>query len=211
MRNRIACGRLRKLTVGVAVSIVLSAGALGSVAAVGSTPTDNTAAFANVASLATTMQQTLQTGSWLTMDTNRHALAEAVAPFVGVAPWELVDAWAVADPRRQTVVYTALAQISHPYVSLGDRPDVGFDCSGLTQYSWASAGVSLEHQSEAQIGQGHTRTFPSALPGDLLHYPGHIGLFLGAGRAIVHAVNHETGLAIGIANERTTTVVAPIE
>lgn len=211
MRNRIACGKLRKLTVGVAVSLMVSAGAMGSVAAVGSTPLDNTAAFVNVAALATTMQQSLQDGSWLTLDANRHSLADAVSPFVGVESWELVDSWAVADPRRQTVVYTALAQLGHPYVSLGDRPEVGFDCSGLTQYSWSTAGVPLEHQSEAQAGQGHARTFPSALPGDLLHYPGHIGIFLGAGRAIMHAVNHETGLAIGIANERTTTVVAPID
>lgn len=211
MRNRIACGRIRKLTVGAAISVLLSAGAFGSVAAVGSTPADNATAFANVAQLATVMQQSLQDGSWLTMQTNRHALAEAVAPFVGVEPWELADAWAVTDPRRQIVVYTALAQLARPYVSFGDRPAAGFDCSGLTQYSWATAGITLEHQSEAQAGQGQRRTFISALPGDLLHYPGHIGLFLGAGHAIVHAVNHETGLAIGIANERSTTVVAPID
>jgi hypothetical protein len=39
----------------------------------------------------------------------------------------------------------------------------------------------------------------------------YIGLFLGAGRAIVHAVNHETGLAIGVASERTGHAISPID
>ena len=156
------------------------------------------------------MEQSLESGNWLAIGAGRHALADAVAPFVGVESSALEDAWAVADPRRQTVIYTALSQLGKPYVTNGESPDVGFDCSGLTKYSWSKAGVTLEHQSEAQVGEGEARTFASAQPGDLLHYPGHIGLFLGAGRAVVHAVNHQTGLAIGIATEHTKNVIAPI-
>jgi peptidoglycan DL-endopeptidase CwlO len=108
------------------------------------------------------------------------------------------------------VIYTALSQLGKPYVTNGESPDVGFDCSGLTKYSWSKAGVTLEHQSEAQLREGEIRTFASAQPGDLLHNPGHIGLYLGVGRAMVHAVNHQTGLAIGIATEQMKDVIAPI-
>ena len=156
------------------------------------------------------MEQSLESGDWLAVGTNRHALADAVAPFVGVESSALEDAWAVADPRRQTVIYTALSQLAKPYVTNGESPDVGFDCSGLTKFSWSKAGVALEHQSEAQVRQGEVRTFASAQPGDLLQYPGHIGMYLGAGRAIVHAVNHETDLAIGQASEQTKNVVSPL-
>jgi cell wall-associated NlpC family hydrolase len=210
MKNRMTGGWFRKAAAGAALSLAVAASALGSTAAVGSPQSDNAPAFAQVSSLAQTMAQSLQSGSWLSLDADRHALAEAVAPFTDVEAWQLEDAWAVADPRRQTVVYTALAQLGHPYVTNGESPDVGFDCSGLTKFAWAPVGVTLEHQSEAQAGEGQSRSFASALPGDLLHYPGHIGLFLGAGRAIMHAVNHETGLAVGIANDRMTHVIAPI-
>jgi cell wall-associated NlpC family hydrolase len=191
------------------LSGLLFAGSLRPVAA--SAAPDNRAAFAHIADAADTMRLALNGGAWLAVDAGRHALAEAVAPFAGVEPWELEDAWAMADPRRQSVVYTALAQIDRPYVSNGDSPDSGgFDCSGLTQYAWASAGVVLDHQSETQAAAGFERSFAGALPGDLMHYPGHIGLFLGAGRAIVHAVNHATGLAVGVANDHMTHVISPI-
>jgi cell wall-associated NlpC family hydrolase len=156
------------------------------------------------------MRVALNGGAWLAVDNGRHLLAEAVAPFAGVEAWELEDAWAMADPRRQSVIYTALAQLDRPYVSNGDSPESGgFDCSGLTQFAWASAGVVLDHQSETQAAAGQPRSFAGAQPGDLLHYPGHVGLFLGAGHAIVHAVNHATGLSVGVANDRTTRVISP--
>jgi peptidoglycan DL-endopeptidase CwlO len=41
-------------------------------------------------------------------------------------------------------VRTTCAQIGDPYVWGADGPD-SFDCSGLTQYAWKAAGVSLTH------------------------------------------------------------------
>lgn len=166
--------------------------------------------YSDVVARATAVQQDLETGNFLTIGDDRRGLAEVVAPLTGVEAWQLEDAWAMADPRRQAVIYTALAQLNHDYVTNGETPAAGFDCSGLTKFAWAAAGVTLEHQSEAQMGKGEVRTYASALPGDLLHYPGHIGLFLGAGRAIVHAVNHATNLAIGIATENTIDVRSPL-
>jgi peptidoglycan DL-endopeptidase CwlO len=193
-------------TLALAVSLAIGAATTASARPASAT---TAAAFGVIAERAATMRRSLDTGVWLTADLDRRALAEAVAPFVGVEAWELEDAWVVADPRRQSVVYAALAQLDRPYVSFGDSPAVGFDCSGLTQFAWATVGVPLEHQSEGQAAAGHARTFASAQPGDLLHYPGHVGLYLGAGKAEVHAVNHESGLAVGIANPRNK-VMSPI-
>ncbi len=206
MKNWMPYGRFRKTVGGMALVAIVVGSALGSMPASSSQSSD----FSQVAERAQAMEQSLESGNWLAIGAGRHALADAVAPFVGVESSALEDAWAVADPRRQTVIYTALSQLGKPYVTNGESPDVGFDCSGLTKYSWSKAGVTLEHQSEAQVGEGEARTFASAQPGDLLHYPGHIGLFLGAGRAMVHAVNHQTGLAIGIASEQMRNVIAPI-
>jgi cell wall-associated NlpC family hydrolase len=206
MKKWMPYGLFRKTVGGMALMAIVVGSALGSMPASSSQSSD----FSQVAERAQTMEQSLESGDWLTVGANRHALADAVAPFVGVDTSALEDAWAVADPRRQTVIYTALSQLGKPYVTNGESPEVGFDCSGLTKYSWSKAGVALEHQSEAQLHEGEARTFASAQPGDLLHYPGHIGMFLGVGRAMVHAVNHQTGLAIGIATANTKDVIAPI-
>jgi cell wall-associated NlpC family hydrolase len=206
MKKWMPYGLIRKTVGGMALVVIVVGSALGSMPASSSQSSD----FSKVAERAQAMEKSLESGDWLAIGADRHALAEAVAPFVELDASALEDAWAVADPRRQTVIYSALSQLERPYVTNGESPDVGFDCSGLTKYSWSRAGVELEHQSEAQVGQGEARTFASAQPGDLLHYPGHIGMFLGAGRAIVHAVNHQTDLAIGVAPDRTMDVVSPI-
>jgi peptidoglycan DL-endopeptidase CwlO len=206
MKKWMTYGQFRKTIGGMALAAIVVGSALGSTPAAGSQSSD----FGQVAANAQAMEQSLESGDWLAMSTNRHALAEVVSPFVGVSAAALENAWAVADPRRQAVIYTALSQLAKPYVTNGETPEIGFDCSGLTKYSWSKAGVALEHQSEAQVRQGEVRTFASAQPGDLLHYPGHIGMYLGAGRAIVHAVNHETDLSIGEASEHTKTVIAPL-
>jgi cell wall-associated NlpC family hydrolase len=206
MKKWMPYGLFRKTVGGMTLVAIVVGSALGSMPASSSQSSD----FSQVAARAQAMEQSLESGDWLAIGANRHALADAVGPFVGVEASALEDAWAVADPRRQTVIYTALSQLGKPYVTNGESPDVGFDCSGLTKYSWSKAGVTLEHQSEAQLREGEIRTFASAQPGDLLHNPGHIGLYLGVGRAMVHAVNHQTGLAIGIATEQMKDVIAPI-
>jgi cell wall-associated NlpC family hydrolase len=73
----------------------------------------------------------------------------------------------------------------------------GFDCSGLTVYAYAQAGVRLPRTAAAQAGTG--RRIPASLgagalkPGDLVFYayaPGrdatihHVGIYLGNGQMI---------------------------
>ncbi|MEW1648401.1 bifunctional lytic transglycosylase/C40 family peptidase [Streptomyces sp. NPDC091219] len=73
----------------------------------------------------------------------------------------------------------------------------GFDCSGLTQYAYARAGITLPRVAAAQAGVGQripAGLGPSVLkPGDLLFFataPGHdatiyhVGIYLGSGQMV---------------------------
>ncbi|MCE9622270.1 MAG: C40 family peptidase [Actinomycetia bacterium] len=80
-------------------------------------------------------------------------------------------------------VAAAYAQIGVPYVSFAASPDIGFDCSGLTQWVWGRAGVKLPHQSGAQ-----SRVMPEVnredmQPGDLVFYQRfpmhHVAIYVG--------------------------------
>lgn len=96
-------------------------------------------------------------------------------------------------PRVSTVtsqeakaVKTACAQVGKPYVWGADGPN-SFDCSGLTQYAWKSAGVSLTHHTGDQWGEGRSVSSPRA--GDLVFFYSdlhHVGLYIGNGK-MVHA------------------------
>jgi cell wall-associated NlpC family hydrolase len=93
-----------------------------------------------------------------------------------------------ASGRAEVAVQTALAQVGDPYVYGASGPDA-FDCSGLTMYSWAAAGVSLSHSSSVQATQGVQVSLSDLMPGDLIFYYSpisHVGMYIGHGQ-IVHA------------------------
>ncbi|NEC07563.1 C40 family peptidase, partial [Streptomyces sp. SID7909] len=65
----------------------------------------------------------------------------------------------------------------------------GFDCSGLMQWAWAQAGVSLPRTSQAQRYAGHMVPLSEARPGDLVAYradASHIAMYVGNGQ-VIHA------------------------
>ncbi|MCI9217512.1 MAG: hydrolase [Dorea sp.] len=82
----------------------------------------------------------------------------------------------------QIIVSTAYSQLNVPYVWGGASPS-GFDCSGLVMYCHNAAGVSLDHYSESQ-GAGGAVSDPQ--PGDVVYYPGHVGIYIGNGQ-MIHA------------------------
>ncbi|MGX7680099.1 C40 family peptidase [Jatrophihabitans sp. DSM 45814] len=85
--------------------------------------------------------------------------------------------------RAQVAIDAALAHIGDPYVWAAAGPTT-FDCSGLTQWAWAKAGVSLTHYTGSQAVQGVRVGVNQLLPGDLVLFGSdlhHVGMYLGAG------------------------------
>jgi cell wall-associated NlpC family hydrolase len=88
----------------------------------------------------------------------------------------------------QVAVNTALAQVGKPYVWGASGPS-SFDCSGLTMYSYAAAGVALPHSSSAQSTMGTPVSRDQLQPGDLVFFyspVSHVGMYIGNGQ-MVHA------------------------
>jgi len=95
---------------------------------------------------------------------------------------------AVAAPatgRAATVIGVALSFRGTPYLWGGSTPG-GFDCSGLTSYAYAAAGVTLPRTSQAQQAAASPVTDPR--PGDLVFMGGsgtgtatHVGIVIGGG------------------------------
>jgi cell wall-associated NlpC family hydrolase len=87
-----------------------------------------------------------------------------------------------------SAVQTALAQLGDAYVAGASGPDA-FDCSGLTMYAYAAAGVTLPHSSRAQAGLGVPVARADLQPGDLVFFYtpiSHVGMYIGNGQ-MVHA------------------------
>jgi cell wall-associated NlpC family hydrolase len=82
----------------------------------------------------------------------------------------------------------ACAHIGSRYVWATAGPST-FDCSGLTQAAWASAGYSLAHYTVTQKQQTMRVSFADLRPGDLVFYFGdihHVAIYAGGGW-VVHA------------------------
>jgi cell wall-associated NlpC family hydrolase len=130
----------------------------------------------------------------------------------------LADRYAVGDPTRasrgdsrgpvsvgpasaaaHTAVQTALAQRGDPYVWAAAGPS-SYDCSGLTMYSWAAAGVGLPHSSSGQYGVGTHVSRSEVRAGDLVFFYSpihHVGLAIN-NTQMVHASTY--GVPVQVAN-----------
>ena len=85
---------------------------------------------------------------------------------------------AAADAVRH-----ALTQLGVPYQWGGTTPGVGLDCSGLTQWAYREAGLSIPRLAQEQdigaaIAPGDLR------PGDLAVWDGHVAMVVGNGTMI---------------------------
>ncbi|WP_410596433.1 NlpC/P60 family protein [Amycolatopsis sp. lyj-23] len=88
----------------------------------------------------------------------------------------------------QTAVNAALSKLGSPYVWGATGPST-FDCSGLMQWAYQQAGISLPRTSSAQAGFGTPVSRDQLQPGDLVAYyspVSHIGMYIGDGK-MVHA------------------------
>lgn len=94
------------------------------------------------------------------------------------------------NSRAAAAVSYAYKALGSPYVWGATGPDA-FDCSGLTQAAYRSAGVGLPRTTYAQIAAGERVPRSQLQPGDLVFfYQGisHVGLYVGNGQ-MIHAPN----------------------
>ena len=102
----------------------------------------------------------------------------------------------------QKIADFALQFVGNPYVYGGTSLTNGADCSGFVMSVFQNFGISLPRTSGEQ-GQCGTNVggIGNAVPGDLVSYSGHIGIYIGNGQ-IVHASSAKTGIKVSNASYR---------
>lgn len=126
---------------------------------------------------------------------------------------EQTAAYVVAEDSvnmGQQVADFALQFVGNPYVYGGTSLTNGADCSGFVMSVYANFGVSLPHSANADRKKGMgVGSIQEAIPGDLVCYSGHVGIYIGNGQ-IVHASNSRTGIIVSNANYDTILAVRRI-
>lgn len=100
-----------------------------------------------------------------------------------------------ATGSGQAVVDYACQFIGNPYVWGGTSLTNGADCSGFVQSVYAHFGIRLPRTSSQQRSAGRAVSYQEAVPGDLICYDGHVGIYMGNGQ-IVNAINSRKGIGI---------------
>lgn len=101
-----------------------------------------------------------------------------------------LDPNAPVDPGAGTAIEAAASQLGVPYVWGGEQPGVGFDCSGLTQWSWAQAGVSIPRTAQDQYDAIPHVPLSDLQPGDLVFWDDgttsvqHVAMYVGNGEVV---------------------------
>ncbi|WP_199430184.1 NlpC/P60 family protein [Qaidamihabitans albus] len=91
-------------------------------------------------------------------------------------------------PAAETAINAALGKRGSPY-SWGATGPSSFDCSGLTQWAYSQAGISIPRTSSAQSTHGTPVSRSQLQPGDLVFFyspVSHVGIYIGNGQ-MVHA------------------------
>ncbi len=116
------------------------------------------------------------------------------------------------SPGSSGAVSAAMSQRGVPYRFAAASPGEAFDCSGLTAWAWAQAGVSLPHQSRMQYASIQHIDPGDVQPGDLIftHNPiSHVGMYIGGGQMIHSPNTGDVVKVVGINWGRVTGVGRP--
>lgn len=126
----------------------------------------------------------------------RQEQIEAAAARAHVTPEQVASGQAIIDFACQF--------IGNPYVWGGTSLTNGADCSGFIQSVYKNFGISLPRTSKEMRSAGYEVSYEEAMPGDIICYEGHVGLYMGDG-TIVNAIDQAHG--IGISNATYTNII----
>lgn len=101
--------------------------------------------------------------------------------------------------KGSIIVNAAYSQIGVPYVWGGTTPGVGLDCSGLVQYCYRQAGISIPRTSGDILAKGTIVSNPQ--PGDICWTSGHVAIYIGGGQMIEA---QQTGVPVKVSSVRVT-------
>jgi cell wall-associated NlpC family hydrolase len=97
-------------------------------------------------------------------------------------------------PAAAIAIAAARSVLGAPYVYAAAGPSA-FDCSGLTMWAYAQAGIALPHSASAQYASFPRVSLSALRPGDIVYYGDygpHVALYLGGG-LIIHATHPGPG------------------
>lgn len=101
----------------------------------------------------------------------------------------LTNRFTVLNPPAQSYSGAAVVAYAMQFVGVvpygsGNSPSTSFSCDGLTQYVFAGFGISLPRTVSGQAARMVPISVSDAVPGDLVMWPGHIGIYAGGGMVI---------------------------
>ena len=126
------------------------------------------------------MAEGLKEGGWATSPTYVESL-KAIMDTYDLRRLDAMSAsdWRDMDSKAKKILAAAQSQLGVPYVWGGSTPGVALDCSGLTQYCYAQAGVRIGHNTEVQASQLRRIPLSQASSGDILYRTGHVAIYAG--------------------------------
>jgi peptidoglycan DL-endopeptidase CwlO len=114
--------------------------------------------------------------------------AAIAASAVGGAPGVFITTATYSGPTNTAAgkaVQFVYEQLGKPYLWGGTGP-ASFDCSGLVQAAWATAGVSIPRTTGEQVMALQSIPRSALEPGDLIYFNGatHVAMYIGNGMII---------------------------